>query len=85
MKTNPISKPLVTPTSPEEVDAEHLQTLPEEELLQVCITRLIESCEKQGTTFHEAHDALDRARLECTRREQPDLFDAAFRIAFHTH
>lgn len=85
MTTNPDVQPLVTPTSIEEVDQAHLQTLTEDELLQECITRLVASCEKQGTTFHKTHDALSRSRLECDRRGQSDLFDAAFRIAFHDH
>ena len=85
MNPNPDVQPLVSPTSIEEVDQAHLQTLSEEELLHECITRLVASCEKQGTTFHETHDALSRSRLECDRRGTPDLFDAAFRMAFHDH
>lgn len=85
MKTNPILPPLVSPTDPEELDRSRLQTLSEDELLQECIDRLHASHKRKGTTFHETHDALSRARLECDRREQSAMFDDAFRIAFYDH
>ena len=85
MKSNHLEGALVTPTSPEEVDAAHLQTLTEEDLVSECMNRLLVSFEHQGVAFHDTHDAVSRARLECDRREQSSLFDVAFRAAFHDH
>jgi len=62
----------------DDVDAEHLKTLDDEALRVECLSRLEQSYALRGDAFHPVHDAVDRARLECDRREQPHIFDAAF-------
>lgn len=74
-KRSDLTSPDLTSKTPDEI---FLMDLSDEDLRLECLKRLRVSYDHRDYTFHETHEALATARLECDRRGKPRIFDIAF-------